>query len=368
MNLWRLIPVAKANASKFNDDHFNMFAVTLRDTIATMVDVEAEPNLLLRQKFQMETLFALEKEFRKLLVAHKWGLDVYESFIARIANPKEMGGNGNVLTARPYFREAAVVCIGPICKILQDRNAKKLQKYHFNYNFILFTIKNKNWSLKHPLRKLERQIRNLRQEIIVTNMPLAISRARIFWNSAVSRDPKNNLTYMDLVQLSSEGLAAAVDKYRFPFTQGFRNAIINRVSSVFIESYSATDMHFFPKDKRKLYRGNKFMKRFQGTVDFVRLSEYVNEELEPGQRTTPEEIAQLMAAASIGSIDAPIMTGSEGSGNRQETTILDTAAATSDCEPEERTANAELNHKLAQYIEQLPMFDQKLLRLRGVSL
>jgi len=340
--------------------------VTLKDDIARRLVGEEEDNLLLRQKRQMEGLFELEKLFRKTLVAHKWGLDVYEAFIWKVSASKEKGGNGNVLTARPYFREAAAVCIGPICKILQDKNAKKLQKYHFNYNFVLFTIKAKEWSPHHPLRKLEKQMRELRQQIIVTNMPLAISRARIFWNSAASKDPRNALSYMDLIQSASEGLAAAVDKFRFPFTQGFRNAIINRVSSVFIENYSATELHFFPKDKRKLYRGNKCIKRFPNGVDYEQLAAYVNLELEPGQRTTPEEIAQLMAATSMISTDSPI-NESDGDLSATKTTILDKCSVGIDAQPEYQVMNVEVSYKLRQGIGGLPVIDQKLLRMKGIS-
>ncbi len=352
-----------------SDAHFRIFTSALEAAIE-LFDDDPDENLLERQKFQMESLIGLEDQFRAKLIKHRWYEDVYNAFITKVDGAKALGNNGNVLTSRPYFRERQEVCIGPICKAIKARNLDELSKFHFNYQFIALAIKSMPWTENHELRKLEKKISKLRNKIVVSNMPLAISQARQFWSKTVSKDPSGQLSYMDLIQISSEGLMSAVDKYCLPFTRNFRAVIIGRAVGNFIDCNNQTFLHFFPKDKRKLYRGNKKIWKYTGAVDFEEVARFINEVIEiPSHRTNAIEIQALFAAASVVSTEMLVAPGdnsdseSHGAINR-----MDTVADEPIHQPDVIHEEAEAITTMKAAISQLSNFEQKLLRLKGVSL
>jgi len=118
-----------------------------------------------------------------------------------------------------------------IAKALKEESATALYRYHFNYQFVRFTMALRKWPRGGKIRKLAMKIEAIRTEIVEMNMPLAISRARIFW----SRTPRSHLTYMDLVQISCEGLMSAVDKFVLPYSTVFRSVAIGRIVGNLIE-------------------------------------------------------------------------------------------------------------------------------------
>ncbi len=358
-------------------DHFLVFANSLKDVLARygkMNDVE----LLALQRAQLEKLFALETEFRNTLIAHRWGAKVYQLFIDKICVQ-----NGNILTSRPYFRERQGVCIGPISHALERRDHEALYRYKFNFQFVLFVVKSRRWAPRAPIRILAKKIEAARRDIIELNMPLAISQARIFWSKAPAKAPTTHLQYMDFVQISSDGLISAVDKFVLPSPKKFktekrlneqfrkfRPMMVQRMVGNFIESYSETMVHFFPKEKRKLYRANKFMVRNQGNVDFDKVAAAVNVDAtgkaaEPGARTTGEEISDLLAAASA--MTATTETSSIDAGEEDRENPLDRCAAPDHWQPDVRLEKKEGLTQLFDAMSHLTAMDKKLLRLKGVG-
>jgi DNA-directed RNA polymerase specialized sigma subunit len=339
-----------------DDDHFRKFAAVLEKAIDKYGDVEDE-DLLQRQRNQIESLVSLETKFRKALIEHSWGLLVYKSFVHMIKKKKN-----NILAARPYFRERQSVFTNEISKALKKHHAKSLYKFHFNYIFVMFVMQNRKWPENGKLAKLARQIAEIRQELIEMNMPLAINRARIFWSST----PKSHLSYMDLIQISCEGLTSAIDKFVLPYSRVFRAVMIGRILGNFIEQYSETLVHFYPIDKRKLYRANKIAGRFKGSIDYDALAADINKhlELDKNHKTTASEIADLMAASSCVSSDSLTSESTEEEQDVPHTQyVADTAT-----QPDVIIESANSMQALSGAMEQLTLREKKLLRLKGVSL
>lgn len=349
-----------------DDEHFKHFAVQLEKAIDKWGDTP-EDDLLARQKKQVEKLAGLEKEFRKTLIKHPWGNGVYKSFIEMIRDQER-----SILAARPYFRERQSVFTAKIAKALDLRNEKSLYKFHFNYRFVIFVLRSRKWPKNSKLRLIAKEIENIRQEIVEMNMPLAISRARIFW----SKTPKAQLTYMDLIQISCEGLISAVDKFCLPFSKIFRSVAIGRIVGNFIEQYSETLVHFYPVDKRKIYRANKAASRMNGGVrelDFEKLAEIVNKDVDKNHRTTPSEIADLMAASSCLHVEtssnseeneAPV----DGAPSLVRGLTAEKFAADESWRPDVKFEQMDSIRALTQAMDQLNLVERKLLKMYGVTL
>jgi len=240
-----------------NDKHFKHFTEVLGKEILKYGETE---DLLARQKKQVEALVALERKFRKLLLEHKNFRSVYKRFIKCIKEEKR-----NVLSARPYFRVRQPKFTKYISGALKHENIDTLSRFHFNYNFISFAVKTHRWNKSEELLKIKKEIEQIRNEIVIMNMPLAISRARLFY----SKTPKAQLSYMDFIQISGEGLLAAVDKFCLPFSRVFRAVIIGRITGNLISDFSETLTHFYPNDKRKIYRANKIIGKRVDSKDSI---------------------------------------------------------------------------------------------------
>lgn len=364
-----------------DEDHYRFFGSLLKEVRAKFggdkVDKDDTARLAL-QRSQLEQLFALEQQFRYALIHHRWGPGVYELFVKHICDV-----NGNILTARPYFRERQGVCIGPISAALEARNASALYRYNFNYQFVAFVLKARAWKPGSDVVKLARQIERVRSNIIEFNMPLAIAQARFFWSKAPAKAPVTHLQYMDLVQIAADGLVSAVDKFVLPSNKKFRSEkrlnemfrkfrpmMVQRMVGNFIESYSETMIHFYPKDKRKLYRANKYLVRLHGSVDYDRVAAAVNRdsngaEVEEQSRTTASEINDLLNAASAVTVTTETSTVESEDGERENP--LDRCAAAEEWRPDVQYERNEVHSRLQEAIARLPMVSRKLLRLKGVT-
>ena len=352
------------------DEHFSQFGSTLERALARYGRM-SEEQVLANQQRQFETLVGLEDEFRRVLVAHRSGAGVYRDFVRYICQEVR-----NILAARPYFRERQRVFTRDISVVLKRQEPLLLFKFHFNYQFVNFVVNGprdcpavrpRRWG-RSRLVKIARQIEDLRKEIVEMNLPLAINRASIFWR----RTSQVRLTYMDLVQICAEGLIAAVDKFCLPFTPVWRGVAVGRMVGNLIEVSSDTLLHFYPNDRRKIYRANKVIGRFQGSfaeLDFDKLAEHVNSKavdkegnLDPSHLTTPEELSGLLSAISHVSSDAPV--------SQEEPEAAEHSsrfAADDSWRPDVRCEEAETQEKFRRALAQLTPFERKLLRLRGVQ-
>ncbi|MGB6976947.1 MAG: hypothetical protein WBE18_05795, partial [Gammaproteobacteria bacterium] len=261
-----------------------------------------------RQFGQLTNLLALEKKFRETLIADPDGSDMYKQFIKSIVHDR-----GNILTARPYFRERQKKFSDFISPALRYEKVEELSKYAINYQFVSYVMKHAESRLKGVLQQIVKELKSLRNQMVEENMPLAINRARVFY----SRTPKSHLTCIDLVLICAQGLCHGVDKYTPDETgeintKQFRSTIIGVMGGLMIENYSQTMLHFFPQDKRKLYRANKVVGRLKGEaiVDFQAIADAVNITPEDSSAdfiktpTNAEEIAEILAAASTVSADS----------------------------------------------------------------
>lgn len=346
------------------DDHFRHFAHSLQSANLRKYGKIPEKDLLALQKEQVEKLVDLEDQFRRAVIESPYGVAAYSKFVAFICDDRK-----NILDARPYFRERQEVFTSEISGALKKRNEKAMFKFHGNWQLVSFMLKAHRWAKKSKVVKLAQEIAEVRNTIVEMNLPLAISRARIFY----SRTPKSHLTHMDLVQIASEGLLSGVDKFCLPFSKMFRGVCIGRMVGNFIERYSETLVHFFPGDKRTLYRANKAASKVAdrwSDMDFEALAEKINADNEddPKAKTDASEIARLMAASSCVSADEADAPGTTSGGNvRPRETGLARYAAPESWRPDVRYEEAQTNTALARAISLLPVLEQKVLKLRGVD-
>jgi DNA-directed RNA polymerase specialized sigma subunit len=346
------------------DEHLHAFAGWLEVAIDRYGDL-SEETIVERQKRQLEALDGLEEEFRRTLIAHKWGKNVYRDFVSFIRDEKE-----NILAARPYFRERQKVFTKRISPVLKERDWQALQEFHFNYNFVRFVIHSRKWWPGSRIFAIYQEIVNIRRDLILMNLPLVITRSKIFKDNT----PPAHLSYMDFIQIASEGLISAVDKFVLPYDPKFRNVAIGRMIGNFIENYSETVLHFFPSDKRKIYRANKILRRWgRDNIDFEKLAEEVNQDpKKPGKliksslRTNAEEISGLVAASST--VLASAYAGAETEGGDEEP-LDNMATAPIESNPDHRFEKEEALDKMRNAIYQrLSLREIKLLRMRGLAL
>lgn len=350
--------------SNDTDLHFQKFTKSLKYQIEQQSLPEENFDDLIRlkvQKEEVEKLVSLEKKVKEVLLASPYGESFYNQFIDFICHTEK-----NILLARPYFRERQISFYKGISDCFKNREWKGLTSYHFNFLFISFFESPQNqWKMIPEALPLIQQIKELRKRITQKLMPLAISRSRIF----CGRTPKSHLDFMDLLQISAEGLISAIDKYCLPFTRVFRSVCIGRMVGNFIAEYSETFMHFYPVDRRKIYRANKITKNLMNDseeIDYRILAQKVNKTqtgllLPKEQRTTPEEIYHLLAASSCVSTDMVFDVGDEN----EENCSNQYAAPLEDC-PDVIVEKEELFKKVISRINRLTLLQKKLLILEGL--
>ena len=340
--------------------HFKKFAVVLEKNIAKYPKV-SKKQLFETQKRQMENLVDLEKQYRETLANHERGDEIYGLFLHYIRNERR-----NILASRPFFRERAETFTEQISVAFKANDIQTLKNFHFNYPFVLLSQQKLKCNEIPELVELAKRIKAQRDELVVTNMPLAINRARMFWN----KTPRSQLSYMDLVQIACEGLMSAIDKYCMPFRSVFRSVAIGRMVGNFIENYSETLVHFFPADRRKLYRANKNVGRLGGMsdADYDALAKAVNEGVTEAMfTTTASELVELMQAASCVSLDAFTMPSLDPSDERSTSEDSGPKAA-DELRPDVRTEQKELANLLQKYSGHLTMLERKVLVLKGLPL
>ncbi len=394
-------------------DHFYAFTKVLKNAIAKYGHIveavagekvtraqreAAEAAFIAIQKRQIEELADLEERFRLALVRDRRGPSVYSAFAHYITKVR-----GNILAARPYFRERQEVFTTQIARALGAKNPPRLYGCRINYQFVHFAMRlmashpcpwsgvpgdekafvlldaNGNavaeyakpedavsaaaaarpWPDSCLPARLAKRIAEARWELVTLNMPLAISRARMFYG----KTPKSHLSFMDLVQHAAEGLISAIDKFELPYTEVFKGVACGWMTGNFIEAYSETMIHFYPKDKRRIYRANKYRSRFpHGGYELKDLVAAVNEGMEDeGAKTTPDEIQDLMAAASTVSSDT------KAPGEPED--VPDNVAryeAPEESRPDVQVEASEARAQMLRAAAHLPFHKRKTLWLSGI--
>jgi len=216
------------------------------------------------------------------------------------------------------------------------------------------------WPKKIEL--LYQRVKRARTVLIENNMPLAVNRAKIFYRST----PKGHLSFMDMVEVSSMGLAAGIDKYTGSYKKNYLGVAIGRIVGNLIDAYSETVMHFYPSDRRVLYRANSIRGR-QGITDIEELTKAVNDsfvkDLAEG-RTAPKPVTSsdlwyLMSAASLISSDSN--DGEEGFGVYSYTPDKTENA-------EEVLSKKQQTEQISEISRSMPLIMQKILKLKGIEI
>lgn len=342
------------------DLHFRSFAKSLELVIAGYVDPDMPKDRQERQRLQIKQLLDREKQFRLALIRTQYGTETYEAFIKHIRDELR-----NTLAARPFFRERQSIFSSEISPALHSRKAKALMRFHFNYQFIAWCMSQRKWNRNTSLPRLFREIQIARAELIDTNTPLAISRARIFFKF----NPAAHLEFMDVVQTAVEGLIAAVDKFVPAENAALAGVACQRMTGNFIEAATEPLIHFYPREKKKAYRAHKARKIFGDDVE--RITKFVNTDPKTGkqlpaeERSTADEVVDLMAAASTVSADTAVPhVFHDGDAE----SMISSYAADESCQPDIQVEARETYMEIQSNFQHLSVLERKVLRMRGVEL
>lgn len=341
--------------SRWDNTHYKQFAMALEEVISKRGNSDEEN--VAQQKMQIETLCMYEREFRDSLIRGAGGADVYTEFIKYVRDVRK-----NILAARPYFRERQEIFKSQIAPALRNRSECELFKFNINYSFISFVMGLGVFGVGTDIFEIFEKVKKIRNELIQTNIPMAISRARVFM-----RHSQQHLEYMDLIQIATEGLIAAIDKFVLPYNDSFGGVLYGRVTGDLIEANSETLLHFFPKDKRLIYNANKFVK--EGKT-FEEIAQKINHDVsvksgKDSDFTNANELQQLHIASYTISGDS--------SGESDDVEVVDKNPisrfeADSSWRPDVAFEEAEAFEVVKKMISQLSVFERKLILLKGVSI
>lgn len=400
------------NTEEIND-HFRLFAAALQRAISKYGYVQGDRKAHKRlQAEQLRRLMAAEESFRLRLINNPLAPRIYRAFVELVCETK-----GNVLSARPYLRERQDLFTAEIAPVLkacskapEDKHGwKPLRRFRVNHDFIRFALSlvpDSDWGRKvsAKMREAAEEAASARSELAELNLPLAVSRARIFWGRT-SRGTRAKLTFMEYVQIAAVGLLAAIDKFvpavqdptddalvegfeakveakaDLVFSQEtrsleesalvddkacdvFPSVAITRMSGSFIEAYSETMIHYYPADRRRLYRAHKVLsKNPDGAVSEEELVNEVNRGVDPKRWVSADEIHDLLAAVD------PVVTDTKvEDGEVVATEVIDGLAAADDLRPDVASESREVLGVLhAAVADALRLWERKLLRMRGIE-
>jgi len=339
------------------DREFQELAAQVNQTII------ANDGLIGDQQAQVELLLQLEKKFQFYINRYKQTERIYKDFINFIVNT-----NGNILSARPYFREKSPVFSKGITKAIKEKDARSLMKFSVNFQLIDFIIK--NWEGKVPERANSYYLDFLqaRRILLENNLPLAINRAKLFYR----KTPRSHLTLLDLIDICTYGLVSGIDKYVGEYNRGkWANVCIGRMVGYMIEEYSKTFLRMYPSDKKILYRANSLKYRLK-IEDVVELTKAVNESFEKDKedgKAVPKlpirevHIRTLLNGSSYISADAKQGGDDEDSGVNVYDYTPDNQESI-----EESLIKREILAKILVAAKDLNVIERKIIRLKGVEL
>lgn len=313
------------------------------------------------QKEQVEELVLAEKLFKKEILRYKYSTQVYKRFIQKIRVIDR-----NILYAKVYFRESSTTFSKKITPCLKSIDIEGIKQFDINFNLIQFIKENWRGPLGKEADKLYKRVHRAREVLQENNLALAINAAKIFYRKV----PRSHVTLLDMIDVSVMGLSSAVDKYtgdkNGKYSEVFRSVILGRVTGNLIKLYSETSLHFYPSDRRVLYKANSIRGR-QGITDIHQLCAAVNSSFAadkaegknvPKNQVTVGDLQALLNAASLVSVESTI---NEESFSAYDYTPDEKANA------EESMINSQTNERIGILIEKLPPIYRKVLRLKGIT-
>jgi RNA polymerase sigma factor (sigma-70 family) len=284
-------------------------------------------------------LFGFEDKFRETLLSTDKGQALYEDFVEFIVKVK-----GNKLTYSVYFREEGDGLLKSIDRIFEQGDLAMLRGFKINYMFARWVIDNYRGPKRKVLIGIYDQLCAVRKTLCEQNLPLAINRAKIFFMK------RQDLDYMDVIELASEGLLHAIDK--FTLSRGdFADVAIGRMMVHMDDECSKTSIKLSPKDRRTLYRYNNAITKEKLHRDEDILA-YVQKSFKGV--TMGHLQALVIAVSQVVSIDEK---------RDDSLSILDRTAAESN--PEEETTKMDLKFRLRKAVVELTVPERKTVRLKN---
>jgi len=191
-------------------------------------------------------LVDLENKFQKTIKSYEQSKTIYKEFIYYIHNVL-----GNILSAKPYFRETSGVINNKINKAISMGNVDELIEFKINYQLIDF-IMNRWINPPKRLSDLFEKIKYTRNILIENNIPLAINMAKRFQRKTYT----DKFELMDYIDICVCGLAVGIDKFVGEYSSKWVSTCIGRMVGFLIEEYSKPFIYLYPADKKILYRAN----------------------------------------------------------------------------------------------------------------
>jgi hypothetical protein len=306
----------------------------------------------IQQKNQVERMMELEDIFRKNLNKYKQSDKIYKKFIMHIKIER-----GNILTARPFFRENSKTFGAKISPAFKEDNIEEIKKFHINYKFMVFVQKNWRGNLPEKSVKAWEEHQWVRQKIIENSMPLAINQAMRFYKAV----PRNHLNLMDMINASASGLCIGVDKWVGPFSTVFRSVCIGRMKSNIMELYNQTSLHYYPSDKKIIYKSN-LLKSREKIDDPEILLDAINHYLkDQGDKRQLEshELEDLLNGASVKSVETEV----DDEGFTVYDTLIDESSNV-----EKNVEKIDALKKVFTICKDLKIIERKIIKLKGVDL
>jgi hypothetical protein len=338
------------------DRHFQNLAKQVKDVI------EDNEGSIDDQQEQVERVMELELLFRDDIKRYSKGTEAYVKFIKYISVDV-----GNLLTAKSYFREVATDYT-KISRKMKDKDAKGLMDFHPNYSMIQFVVDNWGGPLPKKVESTYKKFLEARRELIENNLPLAISRAVIFYR----KTPKNHLTLLDFIGICTCGLAIGIDKFVGAYTPVWRSVCIGRMVGFMIDEYSKTFLKLFPSDQKILYRTKALKYKYQ-IEDIKILTKYVNDSfyadeklgkpIPPDMPISEEKITSLLNSTGYVSADST----SPESDEEEGIAVYDYAFNESD-NVEEKVEFRDSLRKVSSMGMYLSIVERKVIRLKGVTI
>lgn len=317
------------------------------------------------QREQVELMLSLERKFQFYVQKYAKTVYIYNKFIDYIL--KDVG---NILSARPYFREKSGVFSDKITGDIKDKLGANLVNYNINYLLIQFIADNWGGPFPDRVNRYYQEFIEARRILIENNLPLAINRAKLFYR----KTPRSHLNLLDLIDICVCGLVSGVDKYVGDYTKVWRSVCIGRMLGNMIEEYSKTFLRLYPADKKILYRANalKYRLKIESTADLTRV---VNESFEkdreenkkvPNLPISESHIRTLMNGTSYISTDSKLISyedddDGEGVGIYDYTPDLDQNV-------EEMVIKKDMMEKVLDASGDLGVIERKIIKLKGVEL
>ena len=335
--------------------HFRFFAEQVKHNVMQWCKLP-KAQFIEKQAELVNGLFALEQDFKKLLKKHDLEEQVFTCFYNYITKERR-----NLLAVRPYFRERADVFVNGLIDLIRKQKYKEVFNHNINYLFVKFAVERLGFKEYPQILEIATKIEEIRAKLVLMNLPLVISRARVFY----SRNPRSSLTFMEMIQIGVGGLICAVDKYCGAYGRVWCSVALGRLHGDLIGNNSDTVLHFFPEDRRRIYRINKFFAR-NSKDDFneVELLNQINEGVEEKDHATIDIVRELMYAIGLVSVDTRLPLDDEKIPEENITKI----AAPDESRPDRMVEQHEGLNKMYSKMNNLTLFQQKILKLKGLEI